>query len=114
MPNASKAALQAVIRHKARLESMIHTDKWRGYDGLVDLGFEKHRRVNHGDNQFALGSNHINGIESFWSYAKARLAKFHGLRRETFPLHLSYEFRFNHRADDLYKVLLTHLRKEPL
>ena len=70
VPNASKAALQAVIRHKARLESIIHTDKWRGYDGLVDLGFEKHRRVNHGDNQFALGSNHINGIESFWSYAK--------------------------------------------
>jgi hypothetical protein len=33
VPNASKAALQAVI----------HTDKWRGYDGLVDLGFEKHR-----------------------------------------------------------------------
>ena len=33
VPNASKAALQAVI----------HTDKRRGYDGLVDLGFEKHR-----------------------------------------------------------------------
>ena len=115
VPNATKAALQAVIRHKASLESIIHTDKWRGYDGLVDLGFEKHRRVNHGDNEFALGPTHINGIESFWSYAKARLAKFHGLRRESFPLHLKEtEFRFNHRHSDLYKVLQSILRKEPL
>jgi len=48
-------------------------------------GLREAPRVNHGDNQFALGPNHINGIESFWSYTKARLAKFHGLRRETFP-----------------------------
>jgi transposase-like protein len=78
-------------------------------------GLREAPRVNHGDNQFALGPNHINGIESFWSYTKARLAKFHGLRRETFPLHLKEtEFRFNHRHCNLYKVLLSTLRKEPL
>ena len=37
VPNASKAALQAVIRHKASLESIIHTDKWRGYDGRSSI-----------------------------------------------------------------------------
>jgi len=41
----------------------------RGYDGLVDVGFNKHLRVNHGNNEFARGSVHANGIESFWSYA---------------------------------------------
>lgn len=115
VPNASKAALQAVIRNKASLASVLHTDKWRGYDGLVDLGYERHRRVSHGDDEFAVGPNHINGIESFWSFAKARLAKFHGVKRENFPLHLKEtEFRFNQRKKNLYKVLLSLLGKEPL
>jgi transposase-like protein len=51
--NASKGVLQAVIRGKADSESLIHTDGWRGYDGLVDLGFDKHFRVHHGQNEFA-------------------------------------------------------------
>ena len=38
VPNAAKATLQAIIRGKAAVESVIHTDGWRGYDGLVDLG----------------------------------------------------------------------------
>jgi transposase-like protein len=115
VPNASKATLQAIIRGKASLESVVHTDRWRGYDGLVDLGFDRHLRVNHGDNEFALGPNHINGIESFWSYAKHRLVKFHGMRKTTFHLHLKEtEFRFNQRKNNLYKVLLSILRKDPL
>jgi transposase-like protein len=115
VPNASKAALQAVIRHRAKLDSIVHTDKWRGYDGLVDLGYEKHRGVNHGNHESALEPNHINGIESFWSYANSRLAKFHGVRKQTFPLHLKEtEFRFNHRGKNLHKVLLSLFRKEPL
>jgi len=64
---------------------VIHTDGWSGYDGLVDLGYARHHRVNHGKNEFALGPNHINGIESFWGYAKHRLTKFHGVNRNTFP-----------------------------
>ncbi len=53
MPNASKAALQAVIRGRVSPQSVLHTDGWRGYDGLVDLGFDKHFRVSHSDNEFA-------------------------------------------------------------
>ena len=44
-----------------------------GYDGLVDIGFDKHLRVNHGDNEFACGERHINDIKSFWGYAKSGL-----------------------------------------
>ena len=50
---------------KADIASIIHTDRWRGYDGLVEVGFDKHLRVNHGRNEFARGSVHVNGIESF-------------------------------------------------
>jgi len=56
--------------------SIIHSDGWRSYNGLVDMGYKKHFRVHHGEHEFACGNCHINGIESFWSYAKRRLAKF--------------------------------------
>ena len=115
VPNASKAALQAVIRGRASPESVLHTDGWRGYDGLVDLGFDKHFRVYHSDNEFATGPNHVNGIESFWSFAKRRLGKFNGIPKHTFYLHLKEtEFRFNHRQQDLYKILLSCFRNQPL
>jgi transposase-like protein len=115
VPNASKAALQAVIRGRASPESVLHTDGWRGYDGLVDLGFDKHFRVSHSDNEFARGPNHVNGIESFWSLAKRRLARFNGIPKHTFYLHLKEtEFRFNHRQLDLYKTLLSCFRNQPL
>ena len=115
VPDASKATLQKVIRGRISVESVINTDGWRGYQGLVDMGFARHFRVHHGDNEFARGTQHINGIESFWSYAKHRLVQFNGVPKHTFYLHLKEtEFRFNHRHDDLYKVLLRMLRENPL
>ena len=99
-----------MIRGRVGSESVLHTDGWRGYDGLVDLGFDKHFRVNHSENEFARGSHHVNGIESFWSFAKRSLLKFNGIPRHTFYLHLKEtEFRFNHRQNGLYKILLSAL-----
>ncbi|WP_133510361.1 IS1595 family transposase [Candidatus Thiosymbion oneisti] len=115
VPDASKKQLQAAIRGKASLDSIIHSDGWRGYNGLVDVGYEKHLRVHHGKNEFARGNCHINGIESFWSYAKRRLAKFNGVPKETFYFHLKEcEFRFNHREENLYDRILTLLRENQL
>ncbi len=51
--------------------SDIYTDGWKTYDGPVLKGYE-HHRFHHHQNQFARGKNHVNGIESFWSYAKFR------------------------------------------
>ena len=115
VPDASKATLQKVIKGHISAESIINTDGWRGYHGLVDMGYEKHFRVHHGDNEFARGSQHINGIESFWGYAKNRLVKFNGVPKHTFYLHLKEtEFRFNQRKANLYKLLLKMLRNHPL
>ena len=74
VPNASKATLQAIIWGKVDPISIIHADGWPGYDGLVDIGLEKHFRVNHGNNEFVKGSRHVNGIESFWSKAQAPIS----------------------------------------
>ena len=115
VPDATKRTLQTIIRGKADIASIIHTDRWRGYDGLVDVGFDKHLRVNHGNNEFARGSVHVNGIESFWSYAKRRMVQFNGVPRHTFYLHLKEtEFRFNQRHSNLYKALLALLRNNPI
>jgi len=115
VPDSSSASLSRVIRGHVSIDSIINTDGWRGYNGLVDVGFEKHYRVHHGKNEFAKGHQHINGIESFWSFSKARLMKFKGVPIHTFYYHLKEtEFRFNHRHNDLYKILLTLLRNEPI
>ena len=116
VPDAKKATLQAIIRGRAEIESVIHTDGWRGYNGLVDLGYAKHLRVSHSDDEFSAGSgNHINGIESFWGFAKHRLIKFKGIPKDRFELYLKEtEFRFNHRALDLYQILLKDFRSCPL
>lgn len=45
VPDCSKSALQSVIRGHVDAASVIHTDGWHGYHGLVDLGYEKHFRV---------------------------------------------------------------------
>lgn len=116
VPDAKKKTLLQVVRGRVALDSVVHTDGWRAYDGLVDLGYEKHYRVQHADNEFVgQGSNHINGIESFWAYAKLRLSRFKGLPKHTFYLHLKEtEFRFNNRREDIYKRLLKLLRERPI
>ena len=115
VPDVKRATLQAIIRGKVDISSVIHSDGWRGYNGLVDVGYDKHFRVHHGKNEFVRGNSHINGIESFWSYAKIRLVKFRGIDKKNFNLHLKEcEFRFNNRGEDLYKLLLQIFRNEPL
>jgi transposase-like protein len=115
VPNCAKATLQAIIRGKVNSNSVIHSDDWPAYNGLVDLGYKKHYRVHHGNDEFANNKTHINGIESFWSFAKRRLMKFHGVPRSTFYLHLKEcEFRFNYRNDNIYNMMLTIIKNKPL
>ena len=113
--DCSKPSLLRVIRGQVAPRTVIHSDGWRGYDGLVDVGYKKHYRVHHATDEFARGKSHINGIESFWGYAKRRLVKFNGVPNRTFYFHLKEtEFRFNHRRGYLYQALLKLLRQQPL
>ena len=115
VPDCAKATLQAIIRGKVSPDSVIHSDGWRGYNGLVDIGYKKHYRVQHGANEFANKKSHINGIESFWSFAKRRLQKFHGISKSTFYLHLKEcEFRFNYRNKNIYVMLLKMCKENSL
>jgi transposase-like protein len=105
--NASRKTLFPIIRDLIRKQdSVIYTDKFRTYDGLVFDGY-KHYRINHGKQYSNRTGTHINGIENFWSFAKQRLAKFHGLSRKNFYHHLKEcEFRYNKKH-----AMLTVLKK---
>ena len=113
--NCKKVTLQAIIRGRVSADAVIHSDGWRGYDGLVDVGYLKHYRVNHGDNEFANSQSHINGIESFWSTAQAQASEVQRRAcRDFLPALERVRWRFNHRHDNLYVVLLKLLRNHPL
>ncbi len=87
---------------------------WKAYDGLILNGYE-HYRVYHSHDEFVRGKSHVNGIESFWSFAKRRLAQFNGLSDDTFVFHLKEcQFRFNLRKQNIYDILLKSLRKNPI
>ena len=104
IPNCKKRILLPIIVGKVDSKSIINTDGWRGYDGLVDVGYDKHFCINH-DKEFSNSKTHINGIESFWSFTKRRLSKFNGYKTN-FHLHLKEcEWRWNKNSNDLFKEL---------
>ncbi len=112
--NCSKQELMPILRGNVLSASDIYTDGWKAYDGLVTSGF-RHHRVHHHENEFVRGKNHVNGIESFWSFSKHRFLKLHGVHKDKFLLHLKEcEFRWNHRRDNLYLFLINNLRQNPL
>ena len=53
VPDVQRKTLQAIIRGRVGIETVIHSDHWRGYNGLVDISYPKHFRVNHSANEFA-------------------------------------------------------------
>ncbi|MBP6367164.1 MAG: IS1595 family transposase [Nitrosomonas sp.] len=116
VPAYSKTTLQGVIHGLIAPDTVIHAEGWRGYDGLVDVGFGKYFLIQYGNNQIAdAESQSDNKIESFWRFAKRRLTKFNGVPEHTFYLHLKEtEFRFNHQRGNLYYAILKILRLNPL
>jgi len=109
--NCSKEELLPIIQGKILEKSVVYTDGWRAYDGLLLNGYE-HYRVFHSENEFARGKSHVNGIENFWSFAKRRLAKFNGCASDKFLIHLKEcEFRYNHRNEDLLPIIKKLFKK---
>jgi transposase len=111
IPDCERKTLRAIITGRIDLESTIYSDSWSGYSGLVDVGYDKHFRINHKKNEFSNRKGvHINGIEAFWSYTKRRLTKFNGVKKN-FHLHLKEcEWRWNKSPKKLESELLRLLK----
>ena len=98
--------MQAIVKNKTVVTTLIHTDCWRRYGGLVDVDFDKHLRPKHCKNEFATGNAHVEGIEGFCSYANRRLVTFKNVSGRTFNRHLKKtEYRFNNRQNSVYKAM---------
>lgn len=104
--DVSASSLLSMTIKTVRRGSIVYTDRFRSYDALMFCGY-RHLKVDH-RKIFSSGKVYINGLEGFWSYAKQRLIKFHGVSKEKFPLYLKeMEFRYNHRKENLF-ILLAH------
>ncbi|MBI2676037.1 MAG: IS1595 family transposase [Candidatus Aenigmarchaeota archaeon] len=102
--NVKAKTLMGEIKKKSVKGSVFYTDYFKSYKSLKQFG--KHNKINHGYT-FGKSHNHINGIEGFWSYAKERFHKYHGINMVNYPFYLKeMEFRFNHRNEDVFKLLV--------
>ena len=109
--NTQREQVMPIIRKVVQSGSDIYTDGWKSYHALAVLGYD-HKRVKHQENEFVNKRDrkaHINGVESYWSWIKRRLAKFNGMKKKQFQNQLlESEWRFNHRHNlisDLKRLL---------
>jgi len=108
--DVSAETLMNEIKNKTLKGSVFYTDTWKSYNSLEQYG--KHNKINH-QKEFAKERNHINGIEGFWSFAKERFHKYHGINKKNYPFYLKeMEFRFNHRNEHLFSLLFKICIKE--
>jgi transposase len=104
---SAEAVLNLTVK-TVRRGSIVYTDKWGSYDALMFCGY-KHFTVDYG-RRFSRSDVHINGVDGFWTYAKERMSKFHGVSKEKFPLYLKeMEFRYNHRHESIFDTLVQYL-----
>lgn len=80
VPGCSKTTLQAIIRGHVAPDAIIHSDEWHDYDWLVDIGFDKHFRVHHSNNELpvAIGiltASNLSGVlqKGVWQSSTAFL-----------------------------------------
>ncbi len=107
--NVSAKTLFEHIKKTTKKGSVFYTDDFKSYKDLKQYG--KHNRIKH-SKTFGKGHNHINGIEGFWSFAKERFHKYHGIKKKNYFQYIKeMEFRFNHRNKQLYKQLINIIRQ---
>lgn len=110
----ARALLQILLRGDPLQIAPRPPGAWDHLEGVVDMQFDRFFPV--GTSQMPRSSPEETSLaESFWRFARHRLQKFKGLPGHTFHLHLKEcEFRFNHRHEDLYPILLKLLQQSPL
>jgi len=108
VPKRSAHVVRGLLRHYTKPGSLYYTDDWHAY---ATLGLRGNHVVVRKDKGQPKGRDHINGIEGFWSYAKHWLYHYRGVPQKFFHVYLGeISFRFNHRNEDLYPLILKLLQ----
>lgn len=87
---------------------VVYTDYFQGFDGLIFScckSFRENKHIPETDIHLSLDAS-----EGFWAFAKKRLAVYHCMSPENFPLYLKeQEFRYAHRDGGLRQALFRTL-----
>ncbi len=114
IPVQSAARLRQCLRSNGNGGPLCLPERWAGYDGIVDM--ESRRlygltELGKADDDKACGRV----IEDFLGFTQQRMFRIRLAVTDRFGLHLKEcEFRFNHRDEDLYQLLLKMFREKPL
>ncbi len=110
--NCTRKQLNKIVNNRLG-DTGFKEDGIVSFNSIVDFGQKKIYRL--GLTGCNLKTNQLDTVETFWIGAKDRLSRFRGIRRKAFALHLKEcEFRFNHRSEDIYKLLLRIVRNNPI
>jgi len=108
IPTVSGAYLLPMIREHVAPNTIIHTDEWRGYEGIKQIQTKdhepanyRHRTINHSSRVYVRGDVHTNTVEGFWSLLKRGIGGvYHSVSQKHLQSYLDeYSFRYNHRKD---------------
>lgn len=106
VPRRDMPHLEPIIENTVLDHTVIHSDMWRAYNGLANLGHNwTHRRVNH-HLHFVdpVTGVHTNTIEGLWANCKAKFRGMHGTQDHLFDgylcefMYVNYHFRQRGRS----------------
>jgi transposase-like protein len=94
-------------------ENTIHTDEFATYNYVQKLGYT-HGVVQHGKGEYAVGINHVNTVEGFWSLVKRGInGVYHAVSPKYLQTYLNeYQFRYNHRksATPMFSLMMNQVQ----
>jgi transposase-like protein len=105
-----KETLRQIIKKHVRKGSIIHTDHWKAYSCISELGF-RHRRVNHSKNRIERGTGvHSNTVEGTWRALKIFISE-RNRSKELIEEHLlKFCWRRKHQ-NNLWSAFLESLKR---
>lgn len=112
VPDRSAATLLPIIANVVAPGSIIHSDCWRAYANVAQLGYQ-HGMVNHSiefvDNATGV---HTNNVERYWALVKLKIKRVSGSSEALLPSYLDefmWRERFGKTHADAFNNILLHL-----
>jgi transposase len=104
--------LMPIIEGSIETESTIHSDEYRAYKSLANLGYT-HTTVNHSTLEYVRGTAYTNTIEGFWSQLKRSIdGTYHAVSPKYLQNYVDeFVFRYNFRSLPVCPILLERAAK---
>ena len=96
-------------------EGDMISESYEEFKREVMSHWERQRNRIQNCDSYRCGKEAVKEIESFWQLCRVRLARFRGLKKDSYYLHIKEcEFRYNMRNADMYQALLKAMRERPI